>query len=160
MRLPVLLALYIGQRLGDVLRMPWSAYDGQTIALTQSKTGSRLAVAVHPVLKGALDASDKTAVTICARADGHSWKPDHFKHKFGAMRAKLGLTEDVHFHGLRHSAASRLAEAGASDAQIQAVTGHKTRAMVEHYSAGARQKALAKSAIAMLPERQIKNKTV
>jgi integrase len=158
--LPVLIGLYTGQRLGDVLRIPHSAYDGQTIILTQNKTGVRMAVPVHPVLKESLDTVSKTAVTICARADGHSWKIDHFKHAFAAKRRALGLPDDLHFHGLRHSAASRMAEAGASDAQIQGVTGHKTRAMVELYTAGARQKALASSAISMLPKGRIKNKIV
>lgn len=160
MVLPVMLALYTGQRLADVLRLPWSAYDGQTITLTQGKTGAKVAVHVHPQLKAALDVVTRSAVTICTRADGHSWKIDHFKHTFTAKRRKLGLAEDLHFHGLRHSAASRLAEAGASDAEIQSVTGHKTRAMVVHYSAGARQKELAKNAIERLPGGRKKNTTV
>jgi integrase len=69
------------------------------------------------------------------------------------------LSDDVHFHGLRHSTASRLTEAGASDAQIQAVTGHQSRSMVEHYSAGARRRTMAEAAIAMLPVKQTGNKS-
>ena len=37
--LPLLLALWTGQRQGDLLRLPWSAYDGTHIRLRQSKTG-------------------------------------------------------------------------------------------------------------------------
>ena len=87
---------------------------------------------------------------ICTRPDGAPWKIDHFKHVFADTRARLGLPDDVHFHGLRHSAASRLAEAGCSHAEIAAVTGYKSVAMVAHYAAGAQQRALAKSAIGRL----------
>ena len=33
--LPLLLALWTGQRQGDLLRLPWSAYDGTHIRLKQ-----------------------------------------------------------------------------------------------------------------------------
>jgi integrase len=40
-RLPLLLALWTGQRQGELLKLPWSAYDGAYIRLRQSKTGVR-----------------------------------------------------------------------------------------------------------------------
>ena len=33
------IALWAGQRQGDLLRLPWSAYAGDQIRLRQSKTG-------------------------------------------------------------------------------------------------------------------------
>ena len=42
LHLPLLLALWTGQRQGDLLRLPWSAYDGTHIRLRQSKTGVRV----------------------------------------------------------------------------------------------------------------------
>ena len=158
--LPVLIGLYTAQRRADVLKLPWSAYDGQTITLRQSKAREKariMVIPVHPALKAALDGAPKTAVTICARSDGHSWKVDHFAKAFAKARADLGLPADLQFHGLRHTAASRLAEAGASDAQVQAITGHETRAMVEHYTAGAKQKKLARDGMAKLPQARKKN---
>jgi integrase len=41
LHLPLLLALWTGQRQGDLLRLPWSAYNGTQIKLRQSKTGAR-----------------------------------------------------------------------------------------------------------------------
>lgn len=38
------------------------------------------------------------------------------------------------FHDLRHTAITELAEAGASDATLMALSGHMTRRMIEHYS--------------------------
>src|SRR5262249_45634540 len=39
LRLALLLAINTGQRQGDLLRLPWSAYDGGQINLRQRKTG-------------------------------------------------------------------------------------------------------------------------
>ena len=42
LRLAFMFALWTGQRQGDLLRLPWSAYDGTAIRLRQSKTGARV----------------------------------------------------------------------------------------------------------------------
>ncbi|WP_439371557.1 hypothetical protein [Bradyrhizobium sp. DASA03120] len=44
MQQALILGLHTGQREGDLLRMPWSAYDGATISLRQGKSrrGSKL----------------------------------------------------------------------------------------------------------------------
>jgi integrase len=39
LRLAMLLAINTGQRQGDLLRLPWSAYNGAEIKLRQRKTG-------------------------------------------------------------------------------------------------------------------------
>jgi len=59
LHLPLQLALWTGQRQGDLLRLPWSAYDGKWIRLKQSKTGVRVAIPVGMPLKLALDAAAK-----------------------------------------------------------------------------------------------------
>ena len=51
LHLPVLLALWTGQREGDLLRLTWSAYDGETIRLKQSKTGARVSIPVGARLR-------------------------------------------------------------------------------------------------------------
>ncbi len=40
----------------------------------------------------------------------------------------------LRFHDLRHQAITELAETGASDATVMAVSGHMSRRMLEHYS--------------------------
>jgi integrase len=39
LQLAMILALWTGQRQGDLLRLPWSAYDGTKVQLQQGKTG-------------------------------------------------------------------------------------------------------------------------
>lgn len=53
--------------------------------------------------------------------------------------------------GRPRSAPLHRAAAGATDAEIQAITGHKTRAMVARYTAGARQRRLTDATLAHLP---------
>lgn len=149
--LPVLIALYTAQRLGDVLSLKWSEYDGRTLRFKQEKTGAKLVIPAHPILRGVLDMTPRHSAFVCLRLDGKPWNKDHFKHSFADARKALGLPDDMHFHGLRHSAASRLAEAGCTHAEIAAITGHKSLAMVSHYASGAVQERLANSAMSKLP---------
>ena len=53
-------------------------------------------------------------------------------------------------HGLRKSAATRLADAGCSESQIKAVTGQQTSKGVERYTKARDQKRLAQDAFAMI----------
>ncbi|TIU36530.1 MAG: integrase, partial [Mesorhizobium sp.] len=55
LHLPLILALWTGQRQGDLLSMTWTQYDGKVIRLRQSKTGRRVVVPVGAPLKAALD---------------------------------------------------------------------------------------------------------
>ena len=165
--LPVLIALDTAQRLADVLAMTWTAYSAGGITLRQAKTAhhptsAMLLIPLHATLRALLDAERlrqrteaeanglPVPATICVTDKLRPWRPDWFKHRFADVRARLGLPTDLHFHGLRHTAASRLAERGASDAEIQAITGHASRSQVERYTKQARQATLAKSAIAKM----------
>ena len=44
LHLPLMLGLWTGQREGDLLRLPWSGYDGVHIRLQQSKGGVRVVI--------------------------------------------------------------------------------------------------------------------
>lgn len=148
--LPVALALYTGQRQADVLRMTWSAYDGDGIEVRQSKTGETVWIPAHPDLKAMLDAAPREHVVICTTDTGRPWVGGWFQRKFRMAARDAGLPDDLTFHGLRHTAATRLAEAGASTMEIAAVTGHRSLAMVERYTKGAQQRRLATAAVERL----------
>jgi len=170
--LPVLMARYLGQRLQDIIPLTWTAYDGQFITVTQRKSEHtdevvKLELPVHPTLKRALDtakalrdAAGTPAVTICIRPDGKPWQLSHFKHTFTETRRALELPEDMHFHGLRGTAATALAEKGASTRQIRSITGHKTDAMANKYTKQAQQKIVAKTVVSMLRPNRKRTKRV
>jgi hypothetical protein len=68
--LALLLALWTGQRQGDLLRLPWSAYNGTHIRLRQSKGGARVVIPVGAPLKAALDATPKRSTIMLTTSDG------------------------------------------------------------------------------------------
>jgi integrase len=68
--------------------------------------------------------------------------------------ATAGLPDRCVLHGLRKAAARRLAEAGCTEKEIAAVTGHKTLKEVARYTRAADQKRLAAGAVAKLIEQK------
>ena len=126
LHLPVLMALWTGQRQGDLLRLTWSAYDGTTIRLKQSKTGARVTIPVGAPLKAALDAAERRSPIILLTIDGKPWTQDGFRASFAKARIKAGI-RDVTFNDLRGTAVTRLAIAGATEAEIATITGHSLR---------------------------------
>jgi integrase len=126
LHLPVILALWTGQREGDLLRLTWSAYDGETIRLKQSKTGARVIIPVGAPLKAALDAEPRLSPVILLTSEGKPWTPDGFRASFAKAKAKAGVV-GVTFNDLRGTAVTRLALAAATEAEIATITGHSLR---------------------------------
>ena len=79
LHLPLMLALWTGQRQGDLLRLPWNAYDGKRIRLRQSKTGRPVVILVGAPLKAALDAARRRSPVILTTIDGKPWTSDGFR---------------------------------------------------------------------------------
>jgi integrase len=151
LHLPLLLALWTGQRQGDLLRLPWSSYDGTHIRLRQSKTGQRIVIPVGAPLKAALDAASKRSTIILTNSEGKPWTSDGFRASWGKACKSAGVV-GVTFHDLRGTAVTRLALAGCTEAEIATITGHSlhsVRAIIDtHYLS--RDPALAESAIRKL----------
>jgi len=154
LHLPLLLALWTGQRQGDLLRLPWSAYDGKHIRLRQSKGGARVVIRVGAPLKAALDAAPRRSTIILTTSDGRPWTPDGFRASWGKACRKAGIT-GVTFHDLRGTAVTRLAIAECTEPEIATITGHSLRSvraiLDTHYLA--RDPALGDSAITKLETR-------
>ena len=126
LHLPLLLALWTGQRQGDLLRLSWSAYDGQRIRLRQSKTGARVVIPVGAPLKAALDATARKSPVMLVNSDGKPWTSDGFRaswRKACAASSVVGLT----FNDLRGTAVTRLALVECTEAEIATITGHSLR---------------------------------
>jgi integrase len=99
--------LWTGQRQGDLLALPWSAYAGTTIRLRQSKTGTAVAIKVEELL----DKTPRRSTLILPNQKGVPWTPDGFRTSWGKMVAKVGI-EGLNFHDLRDSTLTRLALEG------------------------------------------------
>src|SRR5215831_4071604 len=130
LHLPLLLGLWTGQRQGDLLRLPWSAYDGAVIRLRPRKTISRkrprgrtVTVPVGAPLKAALDAAPKRSPIILTNKAGRPWTESGFRATW-AMGCKAAGIVDLTFNDLRGTAVTRLALVGCEVPEIAAITGH------------------------------------
>lgn len=126
LRLPLILALWTGQRQGDLLRLPWSAYDGETIRLKQGKTGARVVVPVSGILREALAAVPRQSPIILLNSEGRPWTSDGFRSSWAKACKACGIV-GLTFHDLRGTAVSRLALAGCTEMQVATLTGHSVR---------------------------------
>lgn len=155
----MLLALWTGQRQGDLLRLTWTAYDGRCIRLRQSKgrrgMDRRVTIPVGPPLKAVLDAAlqekKRSAVTILTNSRGAPWTEDGFRTSWDKAFRKTSL-KDLHFHDLRGTAVTRLALSNCSVPEIASITGHSMATVQQildaHYLGG--RVELAESAIKKL----------
>lgn len=143
------LAYYTGQRMSDVLSMKWSDIKDGYITVVQQKTHAVLSIPVHPKLKSALrqHALKGRSDTIVAMEDGRPYTPERFRDRFRDERKRLGLPEDLVFHGLRKLTAVSLANQGATTQEIMAVGGWASMKQVQHYCKGSDQQKLASRAI-------------
>lgn len=126
LHLALILALWTGQRQGDLLRLTWPQYDGKVIRLQQGKTGARVQVPVGSPLKAALDADRGKAGPILLNSDGEPWTADGFRSSWRKACAAAGIV-GVTFNDLRGTAVTRLALAGCTEAEIATITGHSLR---------------------------------
>lgn len=154
------LALYTGQRQSDVLSMSWRDYSDGGIFVKQSKTRKKLIIPIHRDLRAVLERiQGRTGSSIAElqlsnapmlrNSRDEPWKTG-FKASWRAERNRpvMRVLRDrkLVFHGLRESAVVFLLEAGATTAEVQAITGQSMQ-MVEHYAKQVNQQKLAAAAI-------------
>jgi integrase len=140
-----LLAIWTGQRQGDLLELTWSAYDGKHIRLKQSKTGRNVTVKVAKELKTVLDrkraelaGKDIAALTILTTERGKPWTSDGFRTTWGKVVAKTNI-KGLTFHDLRGTFITEARRAGSSIDDIAEASGHSVSdvrsILEEHYLA-------------------------
>jgi len=153
LKLPIALSMYMGWREGDVLRLPKTARKGMWFALTTQKTGEHAEMPIHRPLVAILkECGDHDAMTLCANSAGRPWTQCGFRASLRTFMKRLeregAIGEGLTFHGLRHTAAMVLKEAGASDDDIAVWLTHSPQ-MARHYSQDAskreRRKAIVKT---------------
>jgi len=124
LRLAMLLAINTGQRQGDLLRLPWSAYDGTMIKMKQRKTGAYVPIPVSDALKAALDAAPKISPIMLTSSEGKPWSESGFQSAWGKATMRAGI-RGLTFHDLRGTAVVTLARAQCNEVEIYSITGHK-----------------------------------
>jgi hypothetical protein len=149
-----MIAFFWLQREIDIIsRLSWQHYrpkDAPDLArIWHHKTGELVDVPLYdndgtvlwPELMSRLDAAPRlgTLIVMRDRPDRGSkihlpWKEDYFRHRVAAIRRAAGMDPNEKFMGLRHGGNTEGADAELSDAQLRALSGHRTAAMVHLYA--------------------------
>lgn len=116
-RMAIRIAFYSGMRLSEILR---ADPRGTAWVLDDTKNGNPRIVPIHP------------RVAVCARRFTPGPKIT-IQRAWERARKAAGL-EHVHFHDLRHSAASELINAGVDLYTVGRVLGHKDARSTARYS--------------------------
>jgi integrase len=154
-RLALALLLYSAQRRADVVQMGRQHVRDGLLHVRQSKTGTMLAIPLHPELRAVLDATPAENMTFLTMRDGRPFHPDTFSPWFKRRCREAGLPARAAAHGLRKAACRRLAELGCSASVIAAISGHSTLREVSRYTAAADQVRLARQGIEALTRTKI-----
>jgi integrase len=144
-RLALALLLYTGQRRSDVVRMGPRDIKNGLLHIKQVKTGAELRVPVLPDLQQIIAASPIGLTTFLVDELGTPYKAKYFGRRF---REWCDAAELRHCtaHGLRKAAARLFAEAGCSEHEIAAWTGHASLREVRRYTKAVSQERLAMAA--------------
>lgn len=130
-RIAIRVAFYSGMRLGEIQRA--EPHAGMLV-LADTKNNDRRAIPAHPRIRTCLDYLPLDV-------------PDRqIQHAFKRARERVGL-DYVHFHDLRHSAASEMVNAGVALYEVGAVLGHRdprSTARYSHLTAGTLTNAVGK----------------
>ncbi|MGH1483860.1 MAG: tyrosine-type recombinase/integrase [Geminicoccales bacterium] len=129
------LGIYTAQRIGDLMSLPWSGYDGEWISLTQQKTKKHVDIPVLSPLRTALEKTPKCSPIILVDSAGRPFKPARFRKWFRETCEAAGI-KGMQFRDLRRTSVVRMAEQGVEVQNIAAITGHTlgaTQQIMETY---------------------------
>lgn len=143
--LALALLLFTGQRRGDVIKMgPQHVKDGG-LRLRRGKNGEAGTIPVLPALQAVIDASEVGHLTFLVTTFGKPFSDAGIGNWFRDRCDEARLFH-CSAHGLRKAGATIAADLGASDEQLMALFGWRSRRQVSTYTRGANQKKLAHEA--------------
>jgi integrase len=147
--------LHTGQRRSDGrqhVRGDWLHFTQQRNRNSKPVT---LAIPIQPELRRIIDATPSGGLTFLISELDRPFSADGFGNRFRKWCDEAGLPPESSAHGLRKTAASRFAEAGATELEIRAITGHQTSREGSRYTKTANQKLMARSAMEKLTGNKI-----
>jgi len=149
-----MIAFFWLQRETDILsRLTWAHYrpsDASDCArIFHHKTRELIdlplfdddGTALWPELTARLDRTIRRGTLIVMRDEPDRrrkiflpWNEHYFRHRVAAIRTAAGIDPKAKFMGLRHGGNVEGAEAGLTDAQLRALSGHRTTAALLRYA--------------------------
>lgn len=155
-RLALDLLLYTGVRRSDVVRLgrQHMRANGEIVIRTEKSVNSgrpiEVTITILPPLARSIAATPTGELTFLVTARGRPWAKESFGNWFKEACKAAGIDEDGKAaHGLRKVAAMRAAEAGATEAELNAMFGWtEGSGEAAHYTRKANRASLARSGLA------------
>jgi integrase len=134
----VAFAINTGMRRNEILTLKWPQVDLDhrviTLLITKNKEkrGIPLNERVFQLLKGKMSRRKNSGYVFPSKV-GNQISPNNLERAFRKARTSAGLM-DVRIHDLRHTAASRMAQAGIDIYKVGTILGHKDVRMTKRYA--------------------------
>jgi integrase len=134
----ITVALHTGMRRGEVLALKWADLDQKLVRVTHTKNHRIRYIPMNSTLKKLLESMKPEATTwekspyVFSNEETETKFKDLSRAFEGACR-RAGL-EDVTFHTLRHTFASRLAQAGIPLNTVRELLGHGDMTVTMRYA--------------------------
>lgn len=138
MHAAILVSLGCGIRQGELRRLKWADVDleKQRLRVLLSKNNESRSVYMPAAAMEALRTLKRATVvgqTVIAAEKGQPAPKDWLEYRWRLIREAAGL-HDFHWHDMRHSCASFLAQQGANLLEIGSVLGHRSPSVTMRYA--------------------------
>ena len=132
-----MLCYHLCQRPGDMRQLTWGDYDGDRFRFVQEKTGTKMSLQGSSKLLARIDAKRNTGgpddTIVRYEATGKPYDRRMYNKIAAKVREQAQLPSKLTLKCLRHTGATELGDTDATEDQIAAVTGHKSRQMLNIY---------------------------
>jgi integrase len=132
LRRALALAAFAGARIGDIVALTWSSWDGEALSWRQGKTGHPVHVRAPEALRQELETTPRRSPQILTNHEGKPYTRDGLQSVLWQVTSRLeylGLVKPgLCFHGQRHSLGAMLYDLGVDREARKAALGHKSDA--------------------------------
>ena len=147
-RLAFDLLLYTGLRRGDVAALGRQHVRDGVVTIRTAKTGQAVTLPILPALAASIAAAPTGDLAFITGVGGRPMVKEAFGNWFREVCNKAGVPGSA--HGLRKAGATRAANNGATEAQLEAIFGWRGGGMAALYTRAANRRRLAMDAISKL----------
>lgn len=127
-------AIYSGLRLSEIVNLRTEDIHNDYIIIRKSKNNRVRTIPIHPKIQDIILSKLQDHNTgFLFTKNGKRIEEDSIKQAFIRLKKRLGIN-DLHFHDLRHTFASRLVQNGADLYAVQKLLGHSNPSMTQRYA--------------------------
>ena len=144
-RMALAILLYTGLRRGDAARLGRQHVKNGTITLRTEKTGAVVTLPILPQLAEVIDATKTGDMAFVSTMAGGAMTKESFGNWFRDACRAAGVPGTA--HGLRKLGATRAANNGATEAELEALFGWRGGRMASLYTRNANRAKLARGAV-------------